>query len=164
MVFQLLFSNSCKIEVENKGFFKAKTGKNCRSVYSLTSKGKTELDRLASAYQSHAIQFYRNSRSKMTDLFNKLYAQGVHRVAFFGAGESAEIAYVALHDTPIELVAVLDESRKGNKFFDYHILGIDNLPTASFQKLIITENHATENSIRKLKGASLYDNKIIYLF
>ena len=100
----------------------------------------------------------------MTELFNKLYAQGVHRVAFLGADESAEIAYIALNDTPIELVAVLDESRKGNKFFDYHILGIDQLATASFQKLIITENHATENTIRKLKGTSLSENKIIFLF
>jgi DNA-binding MarR family transcriptional regulator len=76
-------------------------------------------------------------------------AQGRKRVVFYGAGDVAEIAFVSLQKTDLELAGVVDDWKTG-AFFGVPILSPDRLsPThldeAPFAHVVITSTrHATE--------------------
>jgi hypothetical protein len=77
---------------------------------------------LAKAYVRESIGFYRETRDRIRQEFTELGAaihngNGAIPVAFYGAGELAEIAYVCLQDTPFELVALIDPVST-RSFFD----------------------------------------------
>ena len=102
-----------------KGYFKIKTIHKNRIKYILTPKGAAEKTRLTYEYIQYSFRFYKRARVKLQKLYRKLNEQDVHRIVFYGSNEVAEIAYVFLQATDIELVAVVDEKKAGERFFNF---------------------------------------------
>ena len=64
------------------------------------------------------------ARQDYLDLFRRLEDAGVREVAFCGVDEVAEVAYLSLRETGLELVAVMDDERKGELFFGLQIVAL----------------------------------------
>ena len=119
-----------------KSYFKIKTYPKNRVRYLLTSKGVLEKTRLTYEYINYSLGFYMQTRSKINSIMQKLEAQDVRTIAFLGANEIAEIAYLSLKETRIELVAVIDNDKAGEKFMGQTIIHIKLIGGVSFDYLL----------------------------
>jgi hypothetical protein len=97
-----------------------------RVRYLITPAGIVEKSRMSRDYLEASVQFYREARDRVKQRFLELSttwpadAAGPKRIVFFGASEVAEIGYVCLVETDLQLIGVVDAERSG-RFFDLPI-------------------------------------------
>ena len=101
--------------------------------YLITPTGIAEKVRLSRAYLENSVQFYREARDRIGEILAALSREWAvpngdcpngcaeKRIAFYGAGELAEIGYICLQDTDLKLVAVVDED-SSKPFFGVPVL------------------------------------------
>jgi len=110
-----------------KGYVKTRAIKGKRIKYLLTPQGIAEKTRLSIGYLENTIRLYTETKDKIrSSLLNLARLTGEEnrrqRIVFYGAGEVAEIAYVALDRSLFELVGVVDDRKQGHQFFE-HVVG-----------------------------------------
>ncbi len=147
----------------NKGYFKITTIPKNRVKYILTPKGAAEKTRLTYEYIQYSFQFYRSARTKLRKLFKDLVAQGVHRIVFYGASDFAEIAYICLQETPIEMVAVLDDKKIGEKYLGGVVTDPARLESLSFDRIFITAVGSREDVLERILKKGISRNKVVML-
>lgn len=130
--------NSFIKRLATKGYFKITTIPKNRVKYILTPKGAVEKTRLTYQYLQYSFEFYRMARSSLRKHFMKLVEQGVRRVVFYGVSDVAEIAYISLQETPIKLIAIVDNKKKGMIFLGNVVRSPETLESLSFDKILIT--------------------------
>jgi len=130
--------NSFIKRLANKGYFKITNIPKNRVKYILTPKGAAEKTRLTYQYLQYSFQFYRAARSNLRKHFKRLDEQGVKRVVFYGVSDTAEIAYISLHETTIKMVAIIDEKKSGKIFLGNVVKSPDILESLSFDKILVT--------------------------
>ena len=146
-----------------KGYFKVTHVPKNRVRYILTPKGATEKSRLTYEYIKLSYVFFKDARKKMQNLLKDLESQGVKRVIFFGTTELAEIAYLSLHDTNIELAAVLDDRRAGKKFFNHTVQVSDVLESAIFDRILLTTPEFDGFIADRLEKFGIDENRVVML-
>ena len=99
-----------------KGYIKMKTMPPNRVVYFVTPSGISRKARLTYEYMVGTLAFYREARERSRRLFWQLEQEGIRRVAFLGARDLAEICYLSLQETGVELVGIYDDGRAGEDF------------------------------------------------
>ena len=129
-----------------KGWVKMVHIRPNRVRYLLTPAGLAAKARLTREYLEGTVQFYTEARERVRERFAELSAEldvrgGTKRIVFYGAGEIAEIGYVSLQETDLELVAVVDGVRT-KPFFGLPVHPADRLqPSAldglAFDRLVI---------------------------
>ena len=147
----------------NKGYFKITTIPKNRVKYVLTPKGAAEKTRLTYEYIQYSFQFYRNARTKLRELFKDLVAHGVHRIVFYGASDFAEIAHVTLQETPIEMVAVVDDNRIGERYLGGVVRDPASLESLSFDTIFITAVVSREEVLETILEKGISRNKVVML-
>lgn len=100
--------NSYLKNLVSKGYIRVKNFPRNRYGYLLTPQGISEKSRLAYQHLSYFTSLYTLARQDYLELFRRLEASGVRQVVFCGVDEVAEIAYLSLQETGIELVSVMD--------------------------------------------------------
>jgi len=117
-----------------KGFVRIKAFPRNRYGYLLTPQGLAEKSRLAYQHLSYFTNLYQIARQDYLALFRTLHTSGIRRVSFCGVDETAEIAYLSLRETGLELAEVMDDQHAGEIFFEKKISpllagsGATNLP------------------------------------
>lgn len=152
--------NSFIKRLVNKGYFKVTTIPKNRVKYMLTPKGMTEKTRLTYEYIQFSVRFYREAREKLKRLIYDLETEGVRKLAFYGAGELAEIAYISLQGSSLILCAIFDDSKKNGKFFGRFIQSSDSLSDSNFDKILITEAEGADLIMSRLIEIGVPINKI----
>lgn len=107
-----------------KGYVRVKNFPSNRYAYLLTPQGLAEKSRLAYQHLSYFTSLYTLARQDYLELFRRLEAAGVREVAFCGVDEVAEVAYLSLQETGLQLVAVMDDPRSGEVFFGLPIVAL----------------------------------------
>jgi len=144
----------------NKGYFKVTTIPKNRVRYILTPKGAAEKTRLTYHYIQHSLVFYKEARQKLRNLFFEFEKNGVKKIAFYGTGDLAEIAYVSLQGLDISLVAVLDRDKDGEKFFGQTIRAVSDLPDTEFDKILLTVSKEADHVVSELVDQGIPSEKI----
>lgn len=116
--------NSYLKNLVSKGFVRVKDFPSNRYAYLLTPQGLAEKSRLAYQHLSYFTSLYTVARQDYLDLFRRLEQSGVREVVFCGVDEVAEVAYLSLQETGLELVAVMDNDRSGEQFFGLSIVAL----------------------------------------
>jgi hypothetical protein len=147
----------------HKGYFKVTHIPKNRVRYILTPEGAAEKSRLTYEYIKLSYVFFKDARKKMQKLLKDLESQGVKRVIFFGATELAEIAYLSLHETNIELAAVLDDLNVGKRFFDHMIQATGLLESAIFDRILLTTTEFGELKPEVLKKFGITPERVVTL-
>ena len=153
--------NSFLKRLAQKGYFKATAIPRNRVKYILTPKGMLEKSRLTYTYVQHSFQFYRNARKKLRETLTQLDQEGTKKIVFFGEGDLAEIAYLSLQETNLELLAIFDEDIKAKQFFRYTIQPIDKIIDFNFDKVLITKIGSEESSIEKIMAHGIKMENIL---
>jgi DNA-binding MarR family transcriptional regulator len=155
--------NSFIKRLVKKGFFKARHIPKNRIRYYLTPKGASEKTRLTYLYIQHSYNFYKDARQKLRDLYTELEGQNVSRIAFYGASDLAEIAYLSLQETNIELVAVFDDEKEGMRFMRYTVAHPDRMGSFSFDRILITSINSTEIILQRVAALGLSIEDVIQI-
>ncbi len=121
-----------------KGFIRVKNYPRNRYTYLLTPKGIAEKSRLAYQHLNYFTGLYTTTRQDYLALFRSLEADGVRSVVFCGVDEVAEIAFLSLQETGIELDRVIDDAMAGKTFFQYPVGSLSALDTPLTDNMIIT--------------------------
>jgi len=130
--------NSYVKNLVKKGFITVRTIPTKRYAYYLTPKGFTEKTRLTFDMLHDYTRVYREARRNFKLLFHELEAGGMKTVIFAGADETAEIAYITLQETHIELVHVVDNDLAGKNFFGRTIQPVLAIQDMHYDTVIVT--------------------------
>lgn len=133
-----------------KGYITVSTIPTKRYGYYLTPKGFAEKTRLAYDLLQDYTRIYREARSGFQKLFSELERAGARKVLFAGMDEVAEIAFITLQETSLELVSVLDNDKAGEKFFGRDIRALDSVRDIPADSIIITSYLQREKLQRQL--------------
>ncbi|MEJ2658202.1 MAG: winged helix-turn-helix transcriptional regulator [Desulfobacterales bacterium] len=155
--------NSFVKRLANKGYFKITTIPKNRVKYILTPKGALEKTRLTYQYLQYSFEFYRMARRNLRKHFKRLVEQGVERVVFYGVNDVAEIAYISLQETPIKLIAIVDESKTGKIFLGNVVKSPDELQSLSFDKILITFMNKEGSTLEALVKRGIARKDIVIL-
>jgi DNA-binding MarR family transcriptional regulator len=144
-----------------KGWVRVVRVRPNRVRYLLTPAGIAEKARMSRAYLQYSIHFYADARDRIRETFAALSLQlplgaaaggACKRIVFYGTGEVAEIGYVCLQETDLELVAVIDDSGR-QRFFNVPVrvpaeLKTDGLEGAQFDRLVVMSLDGNAERIR----------------
>jgi DNA-binding MarR family transcriptional regulator len=155
--------NSFIKRLAHKGYVKVTTIPRKRIQYILTPKGMAEKSRLTYHYIQSSYQYYRQARQKLQELFRELETQGVQRVVFHGASDLAEIAFLSLQETGINLVAVVDDRKPGKRLLGHQIIESRELGGASFDRIVITEDGTRDPMLDRLMALGIPRDKIVFV-
>ena len=118
-----------------KGYVRVKNFPRNRYAYLLTPQGFAEKSRLAYQHLTYFTGLYTVARQGYLELFRRLEADGVREVIFCGVDEVAEIAYLSLQETDLQLARVVDTEPAHMEFFGKKV---DALTEALHQPVVIT--------------------------
>ena len=125
--------NSYIKNLMSKGFITVKAIPPRRYAYFLTPKGFAEKTRLTYHLLQDYTRIYREARANFKRLFSELSLEGIRTVVFAGADEVAEIAFLTLQETDIELRGIIDEEMAGKKFLGWDIMPFSAASAGGFE-------------------------------
>ena len=155
--------NSFVKRMVQKGYCKITNIPKNRVKYILTPKGAAEKTRLTYQYIQYSYQFYREARKKLSNLFNDLESQGIRRLILYGANDFSEIAYLSIQETPIKMVAVVDDDKIGAKFLGNRVIGSSMLDSLSFDRILISSLNSTDAVVDKILEKGISRNKLVVI-
>jgi len=155
--------NSFIKRLAHKGYFKVATIPKNRVKYILTPKGAAEKTQLTYEYIQYSYRYFKEARQKLKRLFESLDEMGVRRIAFYGTGDFAEIAYISLKDTSLELVAMVDDRQKGDTFFGRNIVSHETFRLFDFDRILITAVEQREQIYEKIVKSGVPKEGIVIL-
>jgi len=155
--------NSFIKRLATKGYVKITTIPRNRVKYILTPKGFAEKSRLTYEFIQYSFHFYKRAIRDIEDLLNDFQKRGVKKVVFYGANDLAEIAFISLRGTDIQLIGVADEEKQGKDFLGFTVKSITELKKAGFDRIIVTTIDSKEAQLDKLLGKKIPREKIVML-
>jgi DNA-binding MarR family transcriptional regulator len=156
-------ANSFIKRLYTKGYVKVTTVPRNRIKYILTPRGMTEKTRLTYHFIQHSYNFYKASRQKFRQLFKDLEDTGVRRLVLFGASDLAEIAFLSLQETQIEVVAVVDDRSHNNNLLGVNVLDVAQVQELSFDRILIADGEDRDSVLDQLSSNGVPPEKIIFI-
>jgi DNA-binding MarR family transcriptional regulator len=134
----------------NKGYFKVRTMPRNRVKYFLTPEGLARKSKLTVEYLRYSVNFYRDIKKLLLNKYREMENNSVNSVLFYGAGEVAELAYLYLQLTSIQLAGIIDDDMKGKNFFGLKIGEPDRIEQMDWDMVLLTRLEDTDEDIQDL--------------
>ena len=133
-----------------------------RLRYLLTPKGLAEKTRLTYEYMSHSVTLYRLAREALRDALGDLPENGLTRVALYGAGEAAELAYLALKEVGVEPMGVFTRE-PGGTFLGMAVRDYRELAGLDIDVVIVATFDKPKLHVPALLALGLSEDKLLTL-
>ena len=142
-----------------------------RVTYLLTPTGIAEMAKMSRDSLQYSLRFYSDARQRVGARFAKLSTEwpadsGDKRIVFFGTGEVAEIGYVCLQETDLQLVGVIDDQGR-SRFFDVPLHRPEWLRevngSAPFGRLVVMSFKDADRIARELAELGVRPDGICWL-
>jgi DNA-binding MarR family transcriptional regulator len=146
-----------------KGYFKITTMPKNRAMYMLTPKGFAEKTRLTYEFIQYSFHFYKRARGRLKKLLSTLENDGIQTVVFYGASDLAEIAYVSLEETSLELVAIVDDFKSAERFLGRTVMHPSILTRLEYDTIIVTSISSRDDIYDNLVKLNIPKEKISWL-
>jgi len=105
-----------------KGYIKCVNVQSNRISYLITPRGIAEKARLTYEFLDYSLHLYGEVRQHLRSVLQDCAAAG-RRVAIYGRGEAAELAYLSLKECGLEPVAIFDVD-SGTEFLGMPVLAV----------------------------------------
>lgn len=155
--------NSYLKRLVQHGYLQVVQAERKRLHYLLTPMGIAEKSALTYRYIKRSYQVFTDARGRMLQFFEELQKDGVKSVVLYKATVVAEIAVMALQDSPVDLVAIVDEVGEGRRFLGYRIKPLDELQRLEFGRLLITTEDPVDKVVEVLVPYGIAKEKICSL-
>lgn len=150
-----------------KGFIKVRefptkpyAGKRLR--YVLTPKGAAEKARLTYEYMGHSLQLFRRTRGNLRDALEPLTQNGMKRIALWGTGEAAELAYLTLKEFGIEPVGIF-AGDGGGHFLGLPVRPVAELAAADVDGIVVATFEKPDRHLAELADLGIPSQKFLTL-
>jgi len=143
------------------GLLRVATVPKSRLRYAITARGASEKRRLTHEYIRHSYDFYRNVRRRLRSLLGRLEEAGVRHIVLYGVSCLAEITYISVQETSIEIAAIADDQKQGHPFFGLVAIDPSHLLTVEYDRLLITADDLPEDAAKRLRGLGISRSKVV---
>jgi hypothetical protein len=92
-----------------------------------------------------------------------LSAAGATRIAIYGTGELAELAYLSVREMDLTLVGFVDGHKQGSTFLSYSLWPVEALTDWEYDAVLIGELVGVEAIQERLSRAGVPTEKIVSL-
>jgi len=134
----------------NKGYFKVKTMPRNRVKYFLTPEGLARKSKLTVEYLRYSVNFYKDIKSLILKKYMEMEKNNVRSILFCGTGEVAELAYLYLQLSNIQLADIIDDKQNGKNFFNFRIRGFDRIHQKDWDMVLLTRLEDADQDIKSL--------------
>src|SRR5262245_53034178 len=142
--------------------FPRKPATRKRLRYLLTPKGIAEKTRLTYEHMSYALNLYRRTRETLRQTLAELAPAGAKRIALYGIGDAAELAYLTLKEFGLEPVAVFARDA-GGEFLGYRVRPASELADEEIDRVIVATFERPEPIVAELQMLGIADAKLLTL-
>ena len=142
--------------------FPRKPAAKKRLRYLLTSKGIAEKSRLTYEHVTYSLNLYRRARQTLRESLSLLPENGMKRIALYGTGEAAELAYLTLKELGIEPIGIFS-GEAGDHFLGFPVRAVTELASEEFDCLILATFERPEPHVTELARLGLTKEKILTL-
>jgi DNA-binding MarR family transcriptional regulator len=142
--------------------FPRKPATRKRLRYLLTPKGIAEKTRLTYEHMSYALNLYRRTRETLRQTLADLAPAGAKRIALYGTGDAAELAYLTLKEFGLEPVAVFARDA-GGEFLGYRVRPAGELADEEIDRVIVATFERPEPIVVELQALGIADAKLLTL-
>lgn len=161
-------TNSLLKRAVRKGLIKVKNVPAKRYAYYVTPMGFSEKSRLVARYLNVQLSFFRQAREDFADGFREAHANGHPRILLFGAGELAEIAVLAGHDSKIDLCGIVQPGSNRATFAGLKVYNcMDAALAGEFDAIFITDmgdpQSVYEALASQVEGQRIYTIPSLYV-
>jgi DNA-binding Lrp family transcriptional regulator len=118
-----------------KGYIKATNIQPNRLSYLITPSGIAEKARLTYEFMDYSLHLYKEVRQHLREVLQECAAAG-RRVAIYGRGEAAELAYLSLKESGLEPVAIFD-AEGGQSFLGMPVRPIAEQDQIQYDLMIV---------------------------
>ena len=145
-----------------KGFVKCVNLQSNRVLYLITPKGIAEKTRLTYEFMEYSLQVYREGRRHLKTMLEPYTQRPSVRIAIFGTGEAAELAYLCLKELGLEPVVVFDGEATGT-FLGVRIVDISNHSSVEYDLMIVASMDRAQSIATMLAGHGVPRAKLLTL-
>jgi len=131
-----------------KGYIKCVNVQSNRVTYLITPRGIVEKARLTYEFIDYSLHLYGEVRQHLRVVLQECASAG-RRVAIYGRGEAAEIAYLSLKEFGLEPVAVFDEEN-GHDFLGMPVRPVADHAQVAFDLMIVATLERSGNQVATL--------------
>lgn len=144
-----------------KGLIKCVNVQSNRLRYLITPRGIAEKTRLTFEYMEYSLFLYRQVRGHLRNALMP-HAQSGKRVAIYGSGEAAELAYLALREAGLEPTAVFD-GNGDRRFVGNPVRDIREQGSVEYDLMIVATLEPPGALMAELIAAGVTPEKLIML-
>ncbi len=145
-----------------KGYIKITTLPPKRLKYLLTPQGIAEKTRLTYEYMSFSLLLYRQTRTHLREAVRPLVENGRRRLALYGSGEAAELAYLTLREFGIQPSALYTDDGT-SQFLDIPVRPVRDLSAAEIDGVIVAAFNSLDAHREMLTQNGVPQEKLIFL-
>lgn len=145
-----------------KGYVKCVNVQSNRLRYLLTPKGIGEKTRLTYEFMQYSLVLYREVRQHLHSVLEPYASANLRRVAVFGTGEGAELAYLSIAELGLELVAVFDTA-SGRQFLGHPVRDIREHADVTFDLLLVPRLDEAGDTLEYLASLGLPSDRVVTL-
>lgn len=145
-----------------KGYIKCVNVQANRLLYLITPQGIAEKSRLTYEFMDYSLHLYREVRQHLTEVLRPCRDGGAERIAVYGTGEAAELAYLSLKEQGLEPVAIF-AAQAGGTFLGIPIRGLDECAHIPFDRLIVATLDKPDALLEQLLQAGVPSDKLLML-
>ena len=144
----------------NKGYFKVTTLPKNRLKYFLTPEGLARKSKLTVEYLRYSMNFYKDIKHLLLKTYQEMEANKVRSILFWGAGEVAELAYLYLQQTNIQLAGIIDDEKQGRRFFDFKIEQSHRVRQMEWDMIFVTRLEDIDEEIKRILKSGIGRERI----
>jgi len=155
-------ANQCLQRLAHEGLIHITRMGTTRLRYALTGKGEEQRLRLAHVKMCASLAQYREVRGTLRSALEPLLQSGRKRIALYGCGEVAELAYLLLTRHGCEVKSVF-EVRGGGRFLGLPVQGMPEVRPEEFDSIVITlvDDHEAEPILVALAERGVSRDQIV---
>jgi DNA-binding MarR family transcriptional regulator len=146
----------------HKGYIKCINVQSNRLLYLITPQGIAEKSRLSYEFMDYSLQLYRGVRHHLSEMLRPCRDGGAQRIAVYGIGEAAELAYLSLKEQGLEPVAIFN-IESGGTFLGMPVRGIDECGLVAFDRLIVATLDKPDPVVKQLLCLGIPADKLLTL-
>jgi DNA-binding MarR family transcriptional regulator len=145
-----------------KGYVKCVNLQSNRLRYLLTPKGIAEKSRLTYEFIQYSLFLYGQVRQHLHTVLEPYAATGRTRIAVYGTGEAAELAYLSIAELGLELVAVFDGA-SNVRFLGKPVHDIVCHREVDFDLLLVASFDESGSAVDHLVRLGIDQNRLVTL-
>lgn len=145
-----------------KGYVKCVNVRPNRILYLLTPSGIAEKSRLTYEFWEYSLHLYQEVRRHLRRVLEDSVAGGAKRIAIYGTGEAAELAYLSLRELGLEPAAVLD-GHSHSHFLGMPVVALEPGCACDYDLVIVATLESPETLVDRLVGLGIPRESLVTL-